>query len=139
MALATIDSGFLNILHGIGQLLVLLLILAFVLFLAYYTSKLTARFQNNLTKGGSMRVIETIRLQDGKFLQIVKVSDRYIVLGLGKEEITYICELDEMPERVEDIESNDNSGFLAVLNKFTAKNNDSAKEVNDESAKEDEE
>ena len=139
MTLAAIDSGLLNILHGIGQLLVLLLILAFVLFLAYYTSKLTAKFQNNLTKGQSMSVVETIRLQDGKFLQIVKVSDRYIVLGLGKEEITYICELDEMPERVEDSVSSDNSGFLAVLNKFTAKDNNSAKEVNDESAKEDEE
>jgi|UPI0006776834 flagellar protein FliO/FliZ len=139
MTLAAIDSGLLNILHGIGQLLVLLLILAFVLFLAYYTSKLTAKFQNNLTKGQSMSVVETIRLQDGKFLQIVKVSDRYIVLGLGKEEITYICELDEMPERVEDSVSSDNSGFLAVLNKFTAKDNNSANEVNDESAKEDEE
>ena len=139
MTLAAIDSGLLNILHGIGQLLVLLLILAFVLFLAYYTSKLTAKFQNNLTKGQSMSVVETIRLQDGKFLQIVKVSDRYIVLGIGKEEITYICELDEMPERVEDSVSSDNSGFLAVLNKFTAKDNNSANEVNDESAKEDEE
>ena len=139
MTLAAIDSGLLNILHSIGQLLVLLLILAFVLFLAYYTSKLTAKFQNNLTKGQSMSVVETIRLQDGKFLQIVKVSDRYIVLGLGKEEITYICELDEMPERVEDSVSSDNSGFLAVLNKFTAKDNNSANEVNDESAKEDEE
>ena len=139
MTLAAIDSGLLNILHGIGQLLVLLLILAFVLFLAYYTSKLTAKFQNNLTKGQSMSVVETIRLQDGKFLQIVKVSDRYIVLGLGKEEITYICELDEMPERVEDSVSSDNSGFLAVLNKFTAKDINSANEVNDESAKEDEE
>ena len=78
MSLAAIDSGFLNILHGIGQLVVLLLILAFVLFLAYYTSKLTARFQNNLTKDGNMRVLETIRLQDGKYLQIVKVPDNSI-------------------------------------------------------------
>ena len=139
MTLAAIDSGFLNILHGIGQLLVLLLILAFVLFLAYYTSKLTARFQNNLTKGGSMSVIETIRLQDGKYLQIVKIADRYIVLALGKEEVTYICELDELPERTEGNTSDDNSGFLAVLNKFTAKNNDSDKEINDGSTKEDEE
>lgn len=134
MSLAAIDSGFLNILHGIGQLVVLLLILAFVLFLAYYTSKLTARFQNNLTKDGNMRVLETIRLQDGKYLQIVKVADRYIVLGLGKEEITYICELDEMPERP-DVDSGDNSGFLNVLNMFTAKNDDSGEEVDNGNAK----
>ncbi len=126
MILSVGNGGFMGVLESIGQLLVLLLILAFVLFLAYYTSKWAAGFQNKYTKGSNMSVVETMRLQDGKLLQIVKVADKCIVIGLGKEEITYLCEID--PDSVQEVSDRFNAGkgdlsFAKVLGRFTREDN----------------
>ncbi|MCR4716845.1 MAG: flagellar biosynthetic protein FliO [Lachnospiraceae bacterium] len=134
MLLSVTDSGFMNVLESIGQLLVLLLILAFVLALAYYASKWTARFQNTYSKGSNMEVIETIRLQDGKYLQIVKVADKYVVIGLGKESISYICELSpDSVERFDATTAQNVSGmsFSKVLSHFTKSDESINGKVND--------
>ena len=40
-------------------------------------------------------VLETIRIANGKFLQLVKAGEQYFVIAVGKDEVTKIAELTE--------------------------------------------
>ena len=40
-----------------------------------------------------MRVVETLRIAQNKFLQIVKVGEKYLVLSVGKDEVRLIAEI----------------------------------------------
>ena len=44
---------------------------------------------------GNLKVLETIRIANGKFLQLVKAGEQYFVIAVGKDEVTKIAELTE--------------------------------------------
>ncbi len=74
----------------------LLLIFIFILVLAYFTAKLTAKLQGNtLNKKANIKVIESFRLGGNKFISIVKIGEDFYALGFGKDEITMIDKLDK--------------------------------------------
>ena len=81
-----------NVLQLIGIILVFLIILA----AAYAASVLVGKAGNN-TYGvnRNMKAIETLRLGNGQFLQIVEVGDRYFLLSVTKEHIELITELEK--------------------------------------------
>ena len=100
------------------QLVVAILIFAFVLFLAYLAARVAGTFQTNITNHRSnIRVIETYRLANNKFIQIVKIADQYVALGIGKDTITLLAELDE--DNIKDIAAMpmDKLDFKAVLSR----------------------
>lgn len=83
------DSSLFNVIS-------LLLIFVFVLVLAYFTAKLTAKLQGNpLNKRANIKIVETFRLGGNKFISIAKIGDNYYALGFGKDEITLIDKLDK--------------------------------------------
>lgn len=74
----------------------LILIFIFILILAYFSAKLTAKLQgNSLSKKANIKFVETFRLGGNKFISIVKIGQNYYALGFGKDEITLIDKLDE--------------------------------------------
>ena len=74
----------------------LILIFIFILVLAYFTAKLTAKLQSNtLNKKANIKVIESFRLGGNKFISIVKIGEDFYALGFGKDEITMIDKLDK--------------------------------------------
>ena len=42
-----------------------------------------------------MQLIETLRLSNTKYIALMKVANKYVVIGVGKDEINKITELDE--------------------------------------------
>ncbi len=46
------------------------------------------------------QVIETVRLGNNKYAQLIKCGDKYFLVGIGKDEVTAIGELseDDFPE-----------------------------------------
>ncbi len=74
----------------------LILIFIFILILAYFTAKLTAKLQgNSLNKRANIKIIESFRLGGNKFISIVKIGENYFAMGFGKDEITMIDRLDK--------------------------------------------
>jgi len=74
----------------------LILIFAFVLMLAYFAAKLTAKLQGNpLNKKANIKIVDSYRLGGNKFISIVKIGTNYYALGFGKDEITLIDKLEE--------------------------------------------
>lgn len=77
------------------QLLGLLFIFIIVLVGAWYVSK----FIGNKTMQGfgnkNINIIETFNMGNNKAIQIVRIANKYMAIGIGKEEINVLTELDE--------------------------------------------
>ncbi len=71
------------------------LLFLFVLFLAYLAARISGSFQSNvLNKKSNIRVIEVFRLSNNKLIEIVQIGEHFYALGVGKDEVSLITELD---------------------------------------------
>ena len=75
------------------QFLTVILVFLFVLALTWFTTRFVGNYQKARSVNRNFEVIETYRITNGKYLQIVKVGEKYMVIGIGKDNITSICEL----------------------------------------------
>lgn len=85
----------------------LILITVLVLVLAFYSTRMIAKYQNNTWSAkNNIQFIESYRVGGNKMISIAKIGEKYYALGIGKEEIHVIAELDKddlkLPEQVKD-------------------------------------
>ncbi len=85
----------------------LILITVLVLILAFYSTRMIAKYQNNTWSAkNNIQFIESYRVGGNKMIAIAKIGEKYYALGIGKEEIHVIAELDKddlkLPEQVKD-------------------------------------
>ena len=85
----------------------LILITVLVLVLAFYSTRLIAKYQNNTWSAkNNIQFIESYRVGGNKMVAIAKIGEKYYAMGIGKEEIHVIAELDKddlkLPEQVSD-------------------------------------
>ena len=81
------------------------------------------RYVGNLQKEkafwSNIKVLETLRISNTKYIQIVKIGSKCFAIAVCKDTVTYLCELDE-----ETLVYKDSSGqfksesFKAILDKF---------------------
>ncbi|MDI9508431.1 MAG: flagellar biosynthetic protein FliO [Clostridiales bacterium] len=100
------------------QLLGLVLLLILILIAAYYTSRFVGRYKLGQLKDSNIQVIEIYRISTNKMLQIVKIANKYVVLGISKEQITYITELDESQVLTHDAKEEEKQSFKQIFDKF---------------------
>ncbi len=79
--------------ESITQFLTVILVFVLVLALTYFTTRFVGNYQKARSVNRNFEVIETYRVTNGKYLQIVKIGEKYVVIGIGKDNITSICEL----------------------------------------------
>ncbi|MCR5374007.1 MAG: flagellar biosynthetic protein FliO [Lachnospiraceae bacterium] len=108
------------------QLIVVLIIFAFVLAMTVITTRFIGGYQKVKMQNRNMQLIETLRLSNTKYLALMKVADRYVVIGVGKDEINKIIELDEneIPDLRLDEEgktATTMAGFQDILDRFRNK------------------
>jgi flagellar protein FliO/FliZ len=97
----------------------------FVAILAYYATKKLAGARSGLgRKGGNLSLIESINIGGQAVVQLVKVGDKFLVVGVTKERVTLLGEVDK--EQVVEIEAPVynpmNTPFGKILSRFTEKN-----------------
>ena len=78
---------------GVTQFLTVFLIFLAVLALTYLTTRFVGGYQKQKNFNRNFEVVETLKVTNGKYLQIVKVGCKYVCIGIGKDSITSICEL----------------------------------------------
>ena len=103
---------------GIGELIGVLFLFLFVLFLAYMAARIAGSFQSNMmNKRSNIKVIEVFRLSGNKVLEIVQIGNRYFALAVCKDSVTLLAELDqlELKEWEAPLEPID---FKKILDKF---------------------
>lgn len=84
---STFDSVF--------DLLTVLFIFVVVMVLTYFTTRFIAGYQKGRSVGRNLEVLESYRVTSNKYLQIVRAGKKYLVVGIGKEEIHVLAELSE--------------------------------------------
>ncbi len=80
-----------NILQLLGAVVVFVLIL----FATYYVSKWIAKSGALQSHARNIKVIEISKVAPDKYIQIVKIGDKYYSIGVTKENITFLTELQE--------------------------------------------
>ncbi|MDD4112080.1 MAG: flagellar biosynthetic protein FliO [Herbinix sp.] len=107
--------------NNVLQLLGLVLLLIVILIAAYYTSKFVGRYKMGQLKNSNIQVIEAYRISTNKMLQIVKISNKYLVLAISKDNITCITELDESEVLAHEINEDEKQSFRHIFEKIKGK------------------
>ena len=95
-------------LESFGQLLVAILMFVVVVALCYFTTHFIAGYQKKRLSVGNFAVVDTMKIANNKFLAIVKAGkDNYYLIGVGKDEITFLDKLDK-----DDISFKSDSGSM---------------------------
>lgn len=95
--------------NSVVQFITVIVIFVFVLALTYGVTKWTANFQKGRMNSGNIEVIESFRIAGDKYIQIVRVAEKYMAIALSKETVTFLTELNE-----EDIVMREGSGNMKV-------------------------
>lgn len=86
-----------------GQLITVLLIFAFVLTITALTTRWIGNYQKIKMDGSNIEVIETRKVSQNGFVEIVRIGDKYFALGIGKDTVSTISEISkdslQMPEK----------------------------------------
>ena len=79
----------------IAQLITVLVIFVLVLGATAWVTKWLADFQKTQNAGRNVQIVETTRIANNKFVQILKIGDTYKVVGVGKDTVTYLGDISE--------------------------------------------
>lgn len=81
--------------NSVAQFFTVLLIFVGVLALTYFTTKFVAGYQKSKMSSGNINVLETFRVSNNKYIQIVRVGDKVFAIAVAKDNVTLLGELNE--------------------------------------------
>lgn len=118
MVIASMSSR----IEAFAQLLTLLIIFIFVLAVTYYVTRFVGNYQKNKLSGSNINILETMRIVNNKYIQIVKIGSRVFAIAVAKDTVSYLCELDEDELIYKESSSGkmliNNDNFKEILEKF---------------------
>ena len=112
------------------QLIIVLVCFVVVLVLAYYTTRWLANYQKGRSFNKNLKIFETLKLSPDKYVQIIACGkEKYLIVGLSKNEVTLLGELSE--DELIDLDtimsdnnnnnSNTSTGFSQIIEKMKSK------------------
>ena len=118
MVIASMSSR----IEAFAQLLTLLIIFIFVLAVTYYVTRFVGNYQKYKLSGSNINILETMRIANNKYIQIVKIGSRVFAIAVAKDTVSYLCELDEDELIYKESSSGkmliNNDNFKEILEKF---------------------
>lgn len=87
------------------RLVTVLLIFVFVLVITHFVTKFVGNYQKNQFVGKGIEVLDVVRISANIYIQIVRVANRILVLAVGKDNTTLLCELSR--EEYEEFKNNE--------------------------------
>lgn len=88
MAAATISRT-----DSYAQFIAVLVIFVAVLALTAVVTKWIARYQKNQSVNCNIEVLETTRIANNKFIQIVRIGETYAAIAVCRDSVTMLCEV----------------------------------------------
>ena len=80
---------------SVAQLLTVILLFVVVLGATWLTTRYIAGVQKGKMKGSNFEVIDTFRLTQNKYVQILRIGKKYMAVAICKDTVTVLRELDE--------------------------------------------
>jgi len=101
-----------------GSFFYILLLFAVVIGICWFLLRLTGRVKARGNMAGNLRVVESIYVGAQNMVQLVKAGDKFLVIGVSKERVSLLTELDA--EQVKEIDHAMPIGasFSKVLERF---------------------
>lgn len=75
------------------QFMTVLILFVFVLAATYLVTRWIARYQKGKTGSGNLEIVETCRISQNKYVQIIRAGEKYLVVAVGKDEVHMLSEL----------------------------------------------
>ena len=104
------------------QFITVLIIFLFVLLITYWVTKWTAGYQKSQNVNANMEILDTIRLSNNKYVQIIRIGRKYLALAICKDTVTMLTEISEQDLVFSDGNPSKMLGFKDVLEKIQKKN-----------------
>ena len=104
------------------QLIGVLIVFIFVLVITYVATRWIAGYQKGQSFNRNLKVIETLKIAQNKYIQIVEAGDEYLVIAHGKDEVRLLTKLTReqlgiLPSE-EDMAKVGTDSFKELLEKF---------------------
>ena len=121
--LLSIQSG----VDSVVQFLTVVIMFLFVLGITYFTTRYIARVQKGQMTNKNMELIDTLRISNNKYLQIVRVGEKYYCMAVCKDTVTMLGEVQKEELVFYENNANGRMDFQAVLEGFKQKHKDNKK------------
>lgn len=106
-------------LEAVAQLITLIVLFVLVLALTYFVTRFAGNYQKSKLSGGNIHTVETVRISNSKYIQIIQIGTRFYAIAVCKDTVTLIGELEQGDLVLSDdavrVES---ESFKAILEKF---------------------
>ena len=86
-------SGVTQSMDSFLQFMTVLIIFVIVLGITYFTTKWIAGYQKSQMTNSNVHVIETSKLSGSKYVQILKIGEKYIAVAVCKDSVTVLTEI----------------------------------------------
>lgn len=115
-----------NAFVNLGQLFFFIIAFICVLFLAIYVTKLVATSSYLKSNNKNIKILESIGVGYQNSVQLLKVGNKYILIGNTKEKVTLLLDLNEDDIALIDMEDQVpiSSSFRGYLDKYLLKKYD---------------
>ena len=117
-----------------AQFIAVLVIFVLVLGVTALTTKWISGYQKQQNANGNIEVIETSRLTNNKYLQIIRVGETYMVIAVCKDTVTMLGDIPPEQLRIPEM-VNSGLGFKELFDKAVRKKTANASEPKDNSSK----
>lgn len=104
--------------NRIAESLTVLLIFCFVLAITYLVTRFVAGYQKSQMSQGNIRILETTRISQTKYLQLLQVGEMYLVIAVCKDSITMLTKVEKEQLHLERIPEGENPDFKEILSQF---------------------
>ena len=115
--LLSLTTGF----ESVIQMITVLFIFVFVLAVTWVSTRYIAGVQKDRCKTGNMELIETLRISNNKYLQIVKVGSKYYCMAVCKDTVTMLGEIRKEEMVFSENNVNVNMDFQKILESIKKK------------------
>ncbi|MBR5317927.1 MAG: flagellar biosynthetic protein FliO [Lachnospiraceae bacterium] len=119
-------------LESVVQLITVLFIFVFVLAITWISTRYIAGVQKDKYKTGNMELIETLRISNNKYMQIVRVGNKYYCMAVCKDTVTMLGEVRKEDMVFSENNVNVNMDFHKILEKLKQKQLGNKTDTNEE-------
>jgi len=78
-----------------AQFFTVMLLFVLVLGLAWFSTRFIAGYQKTHNRGTNIEPLETYRLSQNQYVQIVRIGSKYVAIAVSKDSVEKLCDLTE--------------------------------------------
>jgi flagellar protein FliO/FliZ len=82
-------------LDSLFQLIGVSILFIIILVVTYYTTRFVGGVKMGITRNSNFKVLETFKVTQNKYLQLIQIGIRYFVISVSKDDIRFLAELNE--------------------------------------------